>query len=94
MRCRDCLCHYCTKILCPRDREYCFPCYNIGFTLECPYFQHRVIQRVYHFKKGGESRAVVFTGSLRSQIEAENSRHRRALKEILRRYNLSGNATK
>lgn len=48
--CSYCLCQRCNKVRCPRGRYHCMPCYH-GTVLDCPFFLHKKMTRVYRIKK-------------------------------------------
>ena len=48
--CTYCLCRICNPVRCPRGRYHCMPCYH-GTVLECPFFLHKQVTRVYRIKK-------------------------------------------
>lgn len=48
--CYYCLCRVCTKIQCPRGRYHCLPCYH-GQIIECDFFTHKQITKVFHIKQ-------------------------------------------
>lgn len=49
-KCAYCLCRVCSKVRCPRGRYHCLPCYH-GTVLDCPFFIHKKMTRVYRIKK-------------------------------------------
>lgn len=49
-QCNYCLCKVCNKIRCPRGKYHCLPCYH-GTILECRFFQHKKVTRVYHINR-------------------------------------------
>ncbi len=49
-RCAYCLCRVCNPVRCPRGRYHCLPCYH-GAVLDCPFFIHRKMTKVYRIKK-------------------------------------------
>lgn len=48
--CYYCLCRVCNKIQCPRGRYHCSPCYH-GQILDCDFFLHKKVSKVYRIKK-------------------------------------------
>ena len=107
MRCSYCLCRVCNKVRCPRGKYHCIPCYH-GTILECDFFMHRQVTKVYRIKKRspairvddleklrdtinlilgtGDGQIDLIHYSLKSSLDAEEQRHRRALKEILEHF--------
>ena len=49
-RCTYCLCRVCNRIQCPRGRYHCLPCYH-GTILQCDFFMHKQVTKVYRIKK-------------------------------------------
>ena len=49
-RCVYCLCRVCNPIRCPRGRYHCLPCYH-GTVLDCPFFIHKQMTKVFRIKK-------------------------------------------
>lgn len=48
-RCHYCLCKVCNKTRCPRGKYHCMPCYH-GTVLECPFFLHKKVAKVYRIR--------------------------------------------
>lgn len=62
------------------------PCYH-GVILDCDFFVHKRLTKIYRInRKSGEADLVLDKGSLKSSIEAENQRHRKALHDIVKLY--------
>ena len=49
-RCSYCLCRVCNPIRCPRGRYHCLPCHH-GIVLDCPFFIHKRMTKVFRIKK-------------------------------------------
>ena len=49
-RCAYCLCRVCNPIRCPRGRYHCMPCVH-GTVLDCPFFIHKQMTKVFRIKK-------------------------------------------
>lgn len=49
-QCNYCLCKVCNKRRCPRGKYHCMPCYH-GTILECKFFLHKKVNRVYRIKR-------------------------------------------
>lgn len=66
--CSYCLCQRCNKIRCPRGKFHCLPCYH-GTVLDCPFFLHKQVTRVYRIKKRSPAVSVDDLKKLKDTID-------------------------
>lgn len=66
--CIYCLCRRCNPVRCPRGRYHCLPCYH-GTVLDCPFFVHKQMTRVYRIKKRSPAVTVDDLRKLRDTID-------------------------
>lgn len=66
--CSYCLCQRCNKIRCPRGKFHCLPCYH-GTVLDCPFFLHKQVTRVYRIKKRSPAVSVDDLKKLKETID-------------------------
>lgn len=66
-RCAYCLCRVCNPIRCPRGRYHCLPCYH-GTVLDCPFFIHKRVTKVFRIKKLSPALRQVELEKLRDTI--------------------------
>lgn len=66
--CTYCLCCRCNKVRCPRGRYHCLPCYH-GTVLDCPFFLHKKMTRVYRITKRSPAVSVDDLRKLKETIE-------------------------
>ena len=66
--CSYCLCQRCNKVRCPRGRFHCMPCYH-GTVLDCPFFVHKKMTRVYRIKKRSPAITVDDLQKLKDTID-------------------------
>lgn len=67
-KCAYCLCRVCSKVRCPRGKYHCLPCYH-GTVLDCPFFVHKKMTRVYRIKKRSPAVTVDDLRKLRETID-------------------------
>lgn len=85
MNCLECLCRVCTKAGCPRGAYHCLPCHS-GTVLDCDFFIHKKVSKIYRLKVGECPAYVWDRGSLRASLEYEQLRHRQRVKAIIQLY--------
>jgi hypothetical protein len=66
--CAYCLCRVCSKVRCPRGKYHCLPCYH-GTVLDCPFFVHKKMTRVYRIKKRSPAVTVDDLRKLKDTID-------------------------
>ncbi len=67
-KCAYCLCRVCSKVRCPRGKYHCLPCYH-GTVLDCPFFIHKKMTRVYRIKKRSPAVTVDDLRKLKDTID-------------------------
>ena len=67
-KCAYCLCRVCSKVRCPRGKYHCLPCYH-GTVLDCPFFIHKKMTRVYRIKKRSPAITVDDLQKLKDTID-------------------------
>lgn len=67
-RCAYCLCRVCNKIQCPRGKYHCIPCYH-GTILDCTFFLHKKVSKIYHIKHRYPSISTKDLADLRDTID-------------------------
>lgn len=68
-KCTYCLCRVCNKVRCPRGKYHCMPCYH-GQILDCDFFMHKKVTRIYRVKNLSPSLHVSQLRQLRSTIDS------------------------
>ncbi len=67
-KCAYCLCRVCSKVRCPRGKYHCLPCYH-GTVLDCPFFIHKKMTRIYRIKKRSPAVTVDDLRKLKDTID-------------------------
>ena len=67
-KCAYCLCRACSKVRCPRGKYHCLPCYH-GTVLDCPFFIHKKMTRIYRIKKRSPAVTVDDLQKLKDTID-------------------------